>query len=108
MVYISEDNLQEFVSDDGATVRKAKQRVVSEDSLYTECAGMQDPLMAQGAECLVCERKRSIMPSIDRLIGNLNLSHPTCFLCIHTTMIAEWTLRDMQYRYIRQWVLQCW
>lgn len=52
MVYVSEYHLQEFVGDDGATVCKAKQRVVSKDGLYTECAGMQDPFMAQRAECL--------------------------------------------------------
>lgn len=52
MVYVSEDDFQELVSDDGATVCKAKKRVVGEDSLHTKCAGMQDPFMAQSTECL--------------------------------------------------------
>ena len=52
MVNVHQHNLQEFVSEDGAAVRKAKERVVGEHCLHTQCAGMQDTLMTQSTECL--------------------------------------------------------
>ena len=63
MVNVGEDHLQQFVSENGAPVGKAKQRVVCEDCSDSQRPGMEDSLVTQSTECL--QRKNVTRPCLE-------------------------------------------